>query len=120
MNADVRRSPGAAAGPPTPEQVELAARTFQLLCDPTRLRLVWELLQGEHSVGELAALVGGRPAAVSQHLARLRLSRLVRTRREGRRIFYSAENIHVAQLVREALFHADHVAQGLPDHGPTR
>jgi DNA-binding transcriptional ArsR family regulator len=110
----------AAAGEhPTDDQVEVAVRTFQLLGDPTRLRIVWALLHGEHSVGELARLVGAQPPAVSQHLARLRLTRLVRTRREGTRIFYSAEDVHVGQLLREALHHADHVAQNLPDHEAT-
>ena len=65
----------------------------------------------------LAEHIGAQPAAVSQHLAKLRLSRLVRTRREGNRIFYAAENAHVRHLVEEALFHADHVVRDLPDHG---
>ena len=105
---------------PTDEQVEVAVRTFQLLGDGTRLRIVWALLHGEYSVGELAELVGAQPAAVSQHLAKLRLTRLVRTRRQGTRIFYAAEDVHVVQLLREALHHADHVAQNLPDHEPSR
>ncbi len=105
---------------PTDAQVEVAVQAFQLLGDPTRLRVLWALLHGEHSVNDLARLVGSQPAAVSQHLAKLRLSRLVRTRREGTRIFYAAEDVHVRQLIREALHHADHVAQGLPDHGTSR
>jgi DNA-binding transcriptional ArsR family regulator len=105
---------------PTDEQVEVAVRTFQLLGDGTRLRIVWALLHGEYSVGELAERVGAQPAAVSQHLAKLRLTRLVQTRRQGTRIFYAAQDVHVAQLLREALHHADHVAQDLPDHGPSR
>jgi ArsR family transcriptional regulator, zinc-responsive transcriptional repressor len=117
MDADTWR--GEAPEPPTDHQVDVAVRTFQLLGDGTRLRIVWALLHGEYSVGELAALVGAQPAAVSQHLAKLRLTRLVRTRRQGTRIFYVAENVHVGQLLWEALYHADHVAQDLPDHEPT-
>jgi DNA-binding transcriptional ArsR family regulator len=104
---------------PSAHQVAVATETFQLLGDPTRLKVLWALLQGERSVNDLADLIGARPPAVSQHLAKLRLARLVRSRREGTRIFYVAENVHVHQLLREALFHADHVAQDLPDHGPT-
>lgn len=95
----------------------MATETLKLLADMTRLRIVWALLHGEHSVNELASHVGAQPSAVSQHLARLRLSRVVRARRQGNRIFYLAENDHVRRLVEEALFHADHVAQALPDHG---
>ena len=61
---------------------------LKLLGDETRLRVIWALLEGEHSVNELAEVVGAQPAAVSQHLAKLRLARLVRSRREGTRIFY--------------------------------
>ena len=59
---------------------------LKLLGDETRLRVIWALLEGEHSVNELADIVGAQPAAVSQHLAKLRLARLVRSRREGTRI----------------------------------
>lgn len=98
------------------EQVAVAVEALRLLGDRTRLRIVWALLHGEHAVGELADHVGAQPAAVSQHLAKLRLARVVRTRREGTRVLYAAENAHLRRLAEEALFHADHVAQNLPDH----
>ncbi len=102
---------------PTNEQVAVAAETLTMLSDPTRLRIVWVLLHGEHSVNNLAAIVGARPAAVSQHLAKLRLARVVRQRRQGTHMFYAAEDTHVRQLIHESLYHGDHVVQGLPDHG---
>lgn len=105
---------------PTPEQAEIAATTLRMLAEPTRLRILWALFAGEHSVGRLAELVGVAPSVVSQHLAKLRLSRLVTTRRDGNRIFYVAVDVHVRQLAEEALFHADHVAGARPDHPPTR
>lgn len=96
-----------------------AVRTFHLLADATRLRVVWALLHREHSVSDLAAAVGAQPATVSQHLAKLRLARLVRTRRDGTRIFYAAEDVHVRQVLRDALYHADHIVEDLPDHEPS-
>ena len=101
---------------PTDEQVAFAVDTLKLLADPTRLRILWALLHGEHSVNNLADHVGATPAAVSQHLAKLRLARLVKTRREGTFVFYLAQDAHVRRLVEEALFHADHLLQGRPDH----
>ena len=89
-----------------------AVDTLKLLADPTRLRILWALLHGEHSVGPLAEHVGAPAPAVSQHLAKLRLARLVQTRRDGNRIFYLADDDHVRRLVEEALFHADGVVQG--------
>jgi len=48
-----------------------------------------------------------KPApSVSQHLAKLRMARLVRTRREGTTIFYSLDNDHIRQLVTDAVFNA--------------
>ena len=111
----VRMDTQVSAGP-TDLQVDEAVDTLKLIADPTRLRILWALLHGEHSVNLLAEHVGAQPAAVSQHLAKLRLGRLVRTRREGTHVFYVAQNSHVRRLVEEALFHADHIAQGLADH----
>src|SRR5262249_58560777 len=93
-----------------------AAPTRTLGAERPRLHIVWALLHGEHSVNDLAVHVGVAPTAVSQHLAKLRLARLVRTRRDGNRIFYAAENEHILRLVTEALFHADHVTSATPAH----
>lgn len=101
---------------PTDDQVSIAVEVLKMLADPTRLRIVWALLHGEHSVNELAEHVGAQPAAVSQHLSKLRLARLVRTRREGVKVFYLAENEHVRRLAQEALFHADHAVSDQPTH----
>lgn len=101
---------------PRDDQVGEAVDILKLIADPTRLRLLWALLHGEHSVNLLAEHVGAQPSAVSQHLGKLRLGHLVRTRRQGTHVFYVAQNEHVRRIVEEALFHADHVVQGLPDH----
>lgn len=101
---------------PTDSQVGEAVDTLKLIADPTRLRILWALLHGEHSVNHLADHVGAQPSAASQHLAKLRLAHLVRTRREGTHVFYVAQNDHVRRIVEEALSHADHVVQGRADH----
>lgn len=101
---------------PNEEQVHLAAESFRLLADPTRIKILWALLQGESSVACLAELVGAAPTAVSQHLAKLRLSGLVKGRRDGTFVYYSAANVHVHRLLDEALYHADHTDRDLPDH----
>jgi DNA-binding transcriptional ArsR family regulator len=101
---------------PNEEQVHLAAESFRLLADPTRIKILWALLQGESSVACLAELVGAAPTAVSQHLAKLRMSGLVRGRREGTFVYYTAADVHVRNLLAEALHHADHADQSLPNH----
>lgn len=95
-------------------------QTFAMLADRTRLHIVWVLRDGESSVNDLAARVGKAAATVSQHLAKLRLAGIVASRRDGNFIHYQLADNHVGELVEEALFHADHLDQDLPDHPPTR
>ncbi len=101
---------------PTADELDAAVTLLKLLADRTRLMIVWALLHGEHSVGELAEHVDASSPAVSQHLAKLRLAQLVRTRRVGNHIFYAAVDDHALGLVTEALFHAEHVTSTHPDH----
>jgi DNA-binding transcriptional ArsR family regulator len=93
---------------PSPEHVQQAADSFRMLSDPTRLKILWALLQGESNVGCLAELVDASPTAVSQHLAKLRLAGLVQSRRDGTFIYYSAADHHVQRLLSEGLWHAEH------------
>jgi DNA-binding transcriptional ArsR family regulator len=104
---------------PNEEQVYLAAESFRLLSDPTRIKILWALLQGESSVACLAELADAAPTAVSQHLAKLRLAGLVKGRREGTFVYYTAVNEHVGPLLTQALYHADHIDRDLP-HKPAR
>ena len=87
-----------------------------MLSDATRVQLLWALVDREVSVTELAGITGKPAATVSQHLAKLRMARLVRTRREGTTVFYSIGNSHVAQLVIDAVFNAEHAGPGIPAH----
>ena len=98
------------------DEVNLIVEVFRMLADPTRVRLLWALTVGELSVTELAERVSKPAPSVSQHLAKLRMARLVRTRREGTTIFYSLENEHVSQLVADAVFNAEHAGPGVPAH----
>lgn len=113
MNAKMQVS---GAGRPAAEQVDLAVEVFRMLADATRVRLLWALLDQELAVNDLAAAVGKPGAGVSQHLAKLRMARLVRTRRQGTQVFYRIENSHVRQLVQDAIYHADHAGTNLPAH----
>lgn len=93
---------------PPEEDAHRAADSFRMLADPTRVKILWALLQGESNVGYLAELVGTSPTTVSQHLSKLRLAGLVDSRREGTFIYYSATSDHVRRLLAEALSHAEH------------
>ncbi|MEU5210096.1 metalloregulator ArsR/SmtB family transcription factor [Streptomyces sp. NPDC020742] len=85
---------------PSAEVLGAAAAVFGLLASPPRLHLVWALAQGESDVSGLAERVGGALPAVSQHLSKLKLAGLVRSRREGRRVVYFVDEPDVVAVVR--------------------
>ena len=87
-----------------------------MLSDATRVQVLWAMLDGEMSVNELAEAVGKPAPGVSQHLAKLRMARLVSTRRQANQIFYRIESEHVRQLVADAIYQAEHAAGGIPEH----
>ncbi len=88
---------------PDDQLVERAAEAFRLLADPTRIRILWALAQGETSVTCLAELVGAAPAAVSQHLSKLRLAGLVRGRRRGTFVYYTSVDEQITQMLGVSL-----------------
>src|SRR3954462_12324942 len=93
---------------PPGDAVRRGADASALLADPTRLNILWALMQGETSVACLAELAGTTPTAVSQHLSKLRLAGLVTNPRKGTFIFYALAAPPIGELVGQALGHADH------------
>ena len=85
-----------------------AAEFFAALGDPSRLRLVSALLSGELCVCDLAAVLGMTQSAVSHQLRLLRTLHLVTPRREGRIVYYSIADDHVAQLFSHGMNHVAH------------
>lgn len=81
------------------------AELFGALSDPTRLRIISALIEGESSVGQIAAGVGQSESAVSHQLRGLRQMRLVRARKSGRQVFYSLDDQHVARLYQLGMEH---------------
>jgi len=64
------------------------AERLKALSDATRLKILHALEAGERSVSEILAIVGGSQANVSKHLARMRLTGIVTSRREGTSVYY--------------------------------
>ncbi len=101
------------------DQVALAVEVFRMLADGTRIQILWELIDRELPVNELADTVGKPGPSVSQHLAKLRMARLVRTRRDGNQVFYQLENDHIRQLIIDAIDNAEHAGPSVPRHHQT-
>jgi DNA-binding transcriptional ArsR family regulator len=97
-----------AAGSVSDAVIQAATVALSMLADPTRLRIMAQLLAGDQDVTALTAAVSAARPAVSQHLAKLRLAGLVTMRRDGRRAVYTVAGPHLQRLVAEALQAAEH------------
>lgn len=84
---------------PEADLVEQVAARLRLLADPTRLRVLCALGQGESNVACLAELAGANVPTVSQHLAKLRLAGVVKARRAGLHVFYELVDDQVRDLL---------------------
>jgi ArsR family transcriptional regulator len=78
---------------------------FKILSDPTRLKILWTMKEGEVCACCISKLLGMSASAVSHQLKTLRLAHLVRSRRDGRNIYYSLDDRHVRILLDITLEH---------------
>jgi len=95
------------------------ATTLQALATPSRLLILAHLQNGPSTVGDLTVAVGMEQSAVSHQLRLLRNLGLVEGERQGRHIVYSLYDNHVAELIEQAIYHADHVRLGAADRVPS-
>lgn len=102
---------------PSSEYVELAVEVFSLLADATRVRIVLALRDsGELPVNQLAEIVQRPATTVSQHLAKMRMARMVSTRQHGNQVFYKLADEHAARLVADGMYQAEHALHEVPRH----
>lgn len=90
---------------------------FKVMGDGTRIQLLWALEEGgELCVGDLAGLLHMTTSAVSHQLRALRTAKLIRSRKEGKNVFYALNDDHVKDILQKALEHLaerhDHPKQG--------
>lgn len=78
---------------------------FKIMGDSTRLQLLWALEEYELCVGELAELLNMTKSAVSHQLKVLKTAKLVRSRKDGKNVYYSLNDHHVKLILEKALEH---------------
>ena len=81
---------------------------FKVIGDETRVRIIYALSQGEMCVGDISEILGISQSAVSHQLKQLRMEGQVKTRREGKNIYYSLDDEHVVDILNQALKHIKH------------
>ncbi len=84
------------------------ADLFRSLSDPTRLKIISALMDGEVNVGNLVEQLGLSKSAISHQLRGLRDKRVIRSRKQGRQVFIALDDDHIAELFRRGLDHVRH------------
>ena len=90
---------------PSGDDLNDLAEFFKLFSDKTRVGILWALSFSEMCVCDLGMLLKMKQPAVSQHLKSLRQMRIVRTRRDGKVIYYALEDEHIRRLLDFGLKH---------------
>jgi len=93
---------------PPADQLQDLAGLFKALGDATRVRILAALSAGELCVCDLCAVLEMSQSAVSHQLRLLRAAKLVRSRREGKNMFYALDDEHVMALFGQGLEHVRH------------
>lgn len=86
--------------------VELA-EVFKVLAEPTRIRILHALSEEELCVCDISAVVGTTQSAISHQLRILRSARLVKSRKDGKMVYYSLDDDHVRRLFEEGINHLE-------------
>jgi ArsR family transcriptional regulator len=89
--------------------IERVSSFFKVLGDSTRIRILYALKEKEMCAGDIAVLLDMTKSAVSHQLAIMRNMHQIRSRREGKNIFYSLDDQHIVDIIDEALIHMTHV-----------
>ena len=92
-----------------PEETELydLAELFKIFGDSTRIRILFVLFEAEVCVCDLAAALNMTQSAISHQLRILKQSRLVKSRREGKSVFYSLADAHVRTIISQGQEHIE-------------
>ncbi|QIL46902.1 winged helix-turn-helix transcriptional regulator [Vagococcus coleopterorum] len=92
----------------TPAVIAKVSQFYKALSEPTRLRILTILSESEKNVSSIVAEIGLEQSAVSHQLKILRDANLVKTRREGKGIFYSLSDDHVVDILGQSFTHVKH------------
>ncbi|MBQ2753607.1 MAG: helix-turn-helix transcriptional regulator [Firmicutes bacterium] len=91
------------------ELIYETADFFKVFGDSSRLKLLILLLKGEKCVTDIADELNMSQSAISHQLRVLRQSRLVKYRRDGKTVYYSLDDEHVEDIIKEGMAHIIHL-----------
>ena len=92
---------------PAGEELQNLAEFFRVFGDSTRIRILYVLFEAEVCVCDIAEVLGMSQSAISHQLRVLKQSKLVRSRRDGKTIYYSLADEHVRTIIGQGLEHVE-------------
>ena len=81
------------------------AELFRAFSDPSRVRIIYAIVEQEVNISTLAEMIGLTESAVSHHMRGLRQMRLVRSRRDGKEVYYAIDDPHIIALFQQGVRH---------------
>lgn len=91
--------------PLTNEAIQEVSKIFKMISDPTRLSILFLLQKEELSVGAIAQSLSMEQSAISHQLKTLRTSRLVKSKRAGKNMIYSLDDLHIFSILEQVSTH---------------
>ena len=90
---------------PNAFELEKLSELHKAMGDFTRMKILWQLIQGEQCVNDLAKTLSLTNSAISHQLHALRSTKLVRSRKARKRVFYSLQDEHIQWILEETYAH---------------
>lgn len=92
---------------PAEEHLYDLADLFKMFGDSTRIKILYLLFEAELCVGDIAQLLSMKQSAISHQLKALKQSRLIKSRREGKTVFYALADDHVSTIIAQGMDHIE-------------
>ena len=89
------------------EKVESASRIFALLSEPSRVKILLALMEGELCVYHICEITGAKQSATSQNLRKLKDGNVIKARKDGNQVLYSLADTHIVDIINTALKHSE-------------
>ena len=99
------RMKSALAAMPSDDKIEEMGARFKAISEPSRLKILLALSVGELCVDHIVEAVGGNQSAVSHQLKTLKDNKIVKCRRDGKKVLYSVSDSHVMMMIELAKEH---------------
>ena len=93
---------------PKEKQIDDLSAFFKMMGDPTRIKMMYLISQGDVCVQDIACALGMTKSAISHQLSGLKDSKIVKSRREGKNVYYSIDDDHVHAVLSLAMTHIQH------------